>query len=442
MRKLILFCLDLLSIGGAFAFSLLIRFSGLYNVERNQWPTLIMLLILYPVILYFFDLYNPFIYVKRAKQFYTIIKTWTMLLIIYVFIGFMTKFQIQINSRAFITLFFALLLIIHITFRLIVASKLLRSYFKRSSWLPLCLFIGPRDKFRQIRKYCDRESLVGFDLIHESDRKEKVAGTRYSLLYSLAEDFSGLYLEIKNHIKSGHTLFVISPLLRELDLDQEWCEMDQLPVYTFNYRSRQKLRDAIRRLIDIVGSLAAIIVLLPIFIIIAVAIKIDSQGPIIFKQKRCGKNGRVFTFYKFRSMLERDRKDELREAEFKSYIEQKTTKGKVLNHKDITNVGRIIRKSSIDEFPQFLNVLKGEMSLIGPRPPIPYEVKYYKEWHQDRLNIKPGLSGLWQIYGRGNMPCDSSIFLDLMYVVNRSITLDVRLIFQTIPAVFFGRGAY
>ena len=442
MRKLILLFFDMSAVLAAFFLSLLIRFRGIYNVEYNQWTTLIILCFVHPIVLYFFDLYNPFIYVKRAKLFYTLIKTWTLLIILYIFTGFLTKFSFLIDSRAFIAIFFTLLLLSNFFLRLIAAPWLIRTYFDLPGRKPLCLFIGPSDKFRQIRKHCDRESLVGFNLIHESDRKEKVIKTRFSLLYSMAEDFAGLYREIKRHIKSGHTLFVISPLLEELDLDQEWCEMDQLPVYMFNYRSRQKLRDVIRRLIDIGGSLIALALLLPIFIIIAVAIKIDSLGPVIFKQKRCGKDGRVFTFYKFRSMHERERKDELREAEFKRYIEQQTTKGKVLNHKDITNIGRIIRRSSIDEFPQFLNVLKGEMSLIGPRPPIPYEVKYYKDWHRDRLSIKPGLSGLWQIYGRGNMPCDSSIFLDLMYVVNRSITLDIRLIFQTVPAVFFGRGAY
>lgn len=442
MRKLILLGLDLLAIAAAFALSLVIRFGGIHHAESKQWSTLAFSLIFYPLLLYFFDLYNPLIYVRRIKQGYTVVKAWTIFLTGYVFIGFLTKFYGQISSRVFITIFFVLLLAAHITFRMIIAPRLLRWYYRRPSRLPICRFIGPRDKFRQIRKYCDRESLVGFNLIHESDRRGEAPETRFSLLYSQAEGFADLYQEIKNHIRNGKILFVMSPLLAELDLDQEWCELDRWPVYTFNYRTHQKLRDFIRRLIDVAGSLTAIILLLPVFFIIGLAIKIDSPGPVIFKQKRCGKNGRIFTFYKFRSMHDRKQKDKLREVEFKQYIEQQTTKGKVLNHKDITNVGRILRKSSIDEFPQFFNVLKGDMSLIGPRPPIPYEVKYYKEWHRDRLNIKPGLSGLWQIYGRGNMPCDSSIFLDLMYLINRSITLDIRLIFQTIPAVLFGRGAY
>ncbi len=442
MRKLILLVVDLLAIGVSFALSLAIRFGGIYHAEAKQWLTLVFLLICYPLLLYFFDLYNPLIYVRRIKQGYTIVKAWTIFLASYVFIGFLTKFYGQINSRVFITIFFLFLLVVHITFRMIITPRLLRWYFRRPGRLPICRFIGPRDKFRQIRKYCDRESLVGFNLIHESDRRGEVLEPSFFLLYSQADDFAGLYREIKENVRNGKTLFVMSPLLAELDLDQEWCELDRWPVYTFNYRRHQSLRDFVRRLIDIAGSLVALFFLMPVFFIIALAIKIDSPGPVIFKQKRCGKDGQIFTFYKFRSMHHRHQKDELREFEFKQYIEQKTTKGKVINHKDITNVGRILRKSSIDEFPQFFNVLKGDMSLIGPRPPIPYEVKYYKEWHRDRLNIKPGLSGLWQIYGRGNMPCDSSIFLDLMYVVNRSITLDIRLIFQTIPAVLFGRGAY
>jgi len=442
LRKLILVTSDLLTVFSAFALSLLIRFGGLYNVERNQWPTLVIIVVFYPVVLYFFDLYNSFIYAKRIKLFFTMIKTWSLLLAVYVFIGFVTKFYFLIDSRTFIVVFFALLLFAHFVFRLIIAPYFINAYFKDSKRKPICLFIGPRDEFRQVRKHCDTESLVGFNLIHETDRKEKLPNVKYYLLYSQARQFSELYREIKSLIRSGYTLFVVSSLLEELNINQVWCEIDDKPLFTFSFRSNQKLRDRIRRLIDIFGSLIVTVVLLPLYLVIALAIKIDSPGPVIYKQKRCGKGGKVFTFYKFRSMFEHERKDEIREVEFKGFIEHQTTKGKVINHKDITRIGRLIRKTSIDELPQFFNVLKGEMSLIGPRPPIPYEVKYYKDWHNDRLSIKPGLSGLWQIYGRGNMPCDSSIFLDLMYVINRSITLDVRLIFQTIPAVVFGRGAY
>ena len=442
MRKFILLTSDLLAILSAFVLSLLIRFQGLYNVERNQWPTLAVLLIIYPIILYFFDLYHPFIFVKRIKLFFTLVKTFTILIAIYVFAGFIFKFYFLIASRSFIILFFALLFFCHFVFRMIIVPRLIHRFFRNPGRRPICLFIGPREKFRQIRKFCDTNSLIGFNLIYESDRKEKLPAVKYYLLYSLAEDFSVIYKEIRDHIKSGYTLFVISSLFNELNINQEWCEFDDMPVYTFSCRTNQKLRDAVRRMIDIAGSLCLLVVLLPVFLVIAIAIKIDSPGPVIYKQKRCGKDGKLFTFYKFRSMFEHERKDEMREVEFKGYIEQKTTKGKVINHKDITNIGRVIRKTSIDELPQFFNVLKGEMSLIGPRPPILYEVKYYKNWHKDRLSIKPGMSGLWQIYGRGNMPCDSSIFLDLMYVINRSITLDIRLIFQTIPAVVFGKGAY
>jgi lipopolysaccharide/colanic/teichoic acid biosynthesis glycosyltransferase len=206
--------------------------------------------------------------------------------------------------------------------------------------------------------------------------------------------------------------------------------------------ANQRLRDIVRRCLDIVVSLAVLGLLLPLFAVIACAIKMDSPGPVIYKQKRCGRDGKEFTFYKFRSMFERDRKDEKREEEFKHYIEHQLPKGKVINRHDITRVGRILRKTSCDELPQFINVLKGDMSLIGPRPPIPYEVKHYKKWHKDRLLIKPGISGLWQIYGRGNMPCDSSIFLDLIYVINRSLSLDIKLMLKTIPAVLLGKGAY
>jgi lipopolysaccharide/colanic/teichoic acid biosynthesis glycosyltransferase len=190
------------------------------------------------------------------------------------------------------------------------------------------------------------------------------------------------------------------------------------------------------------GSIIGLIVLAPFFLIVSIAIKLDSRGPVIYKQQRCGKNGKKFMFYKFRSMQKHDQKESELKAESLYYMNTSVPKVDTLQTRYITEIGKILRKTSIDEWPQFINVLKGEMSLIGPRPHRPHEVKCYQDWHSDRLSVKQGLTGLWQIYGRGEMPCDKSIFLDLMYVMNRSLSLDIKLIFKTIPAVILGKGAY
>lgn len=306
-----------------------------------------------------------------------------------------------------------------------------------------CKFIGS-DKFMKDYEDFFREySFLGFSpfssIIKDNLPEEQV---QEYFLYSDTTNFGELYKEIKLYLKDSKPLHVASKLFDELNLKWEWARVDGVPVYTFRKRNNDHARKIIRRIIDIVGTIVFMTLLSPFLLIIALAVKLDSKGPIIYKQKRCGQNGKEFVFLKFRSMIDKEAKDTEQELEFKNYLEIKTNKGKVVNPDEVTSVGSILRKTSIDELPQLWNVLRGEISLVGPRPPIPFEVKYYKDWHNDRLSIKPGLTGLWQVYGRGNVPCDHSIFLDLMYIINRSISLDMKLIFLTVPAVFLGKGAY
>ena len=208
---------------------------------------------------------------------------------------------------------------------------------------------------------------------------------------------------------------------------------------------------ALKKGIDIVGALTGIILFSPIMLIIALAVKISSPGPIIFKQTRLGLKGRRFPFYKYRSMyLNMD--DRIHREYVSNLIEgqlEKINQGekgnpffKIKDDPRVTRVGKIIRKLSIDELPQFFNVLKGEMSLVGPRPPIPYEIEKYKPWHLRRiLEVKPGITGLWQVSGRSKTTFDEMVRLDLRYVQNWSIWLDLKILIKTITEVLHPRGA-
>jgi lipopolysaccharide/colanic/teichoic acid biosynthesis glycosyltransferase len=207
----------------------------------------------------------------------------------------------------------------------------------------------------------------------------------------------------------------------------------------------------IKRAIDIAGSLAALILLSPLLLAIAVAIKLTSKGPMLFKQSRVGQYGGRFTFLKFRSMyFQSDAKihqDYVRQLiAGKDEGEQGVANGGVYKIKDdprITPVGRFLRKTSLDELPQFFNVLKGEMSLVGPRPPIPYEVEAYDIWHRRRfLEVKPGITGLWQVNGRSRVKFEDMVRLDLQYARTWSLGLDLKILLGTPRAVFFGEGAY
>ena len=206
----------------------------------------------------------------------------------------------------------------------------------------------------------------------------------------------------------------------------------------------------IKRVIDIAGSLAALILSSPTFLAIAIAIKLTSKGPILFKQERIGQYGARFTFLKFRSMYFQNDPKIHREYVRRLIAgdgECKQSDGdggvyKLKSDPRITPVGRFLRKTSLDEFPQFFNVLRGEMSLVGPRPPIPYEIEVYDIWHRRRfLEAKPGITGLWQIMGRSKLKFDEMVRLDLRYVKNWSLGLDLRILWKTPQVVLFGKDA-
>lgn len=193
-----------------------------------------------------------------------------------------------------------------------------------------------------------------------------------------------------------------------------------------------------KRVIDILGALFGLIILSPIVILVGILIKIESKGPIIFSQKRVGLNGKEFNMYKFRSMVVNA--EELK----RELIEKNEMSGPMFKMKDdprITKIGKFIRKTSIDELPQLVNVLKGDMSLVGPRPSLPNEVKEFEEWMLKRLEVKPGITCYWQVMGRNNIDFEDWMKLDVKYVKERSFWLDIKLIFKTFFVLFGDKNA-
>ncbi|MGD0361571.1 MAG: sugar transferase [Bryobacteraceae bacterium] len=206
-----------------------------------------------------------------------------------------------------------------------------------------------------------------------------------------------------------------------------------------------------KRLMDVVGSSVALAFCLPLFAGISIAIKLTSKGPVFFCQKRLGQSGRKFTFLKFRSMyvnndatIHRDYvKRFIANANGCGQTREGQSTYKLTADPRVTPVGSFLRKTSLDELPQFLNVLKGEMSLVGPRPPLPYEVECYKVWHRARLlSAKPGITGLWQVGGRSRVKFDEMVRMDLKYATSWSIWLDIKILLQTPRAIVSGNGAH
>ena len=228
-------------------------------------------------------------------------------------------------------------------------------------------------------------------------------------------------------------------------------------VFVATERIGSALYVGAKRTLDVTLTLAALVVLAPLLVVIALAIGLDSPGPVVFVQERVGarrrtKDGRTvwevrnFSVYKFRSMFH-NVDQSAHQAYVKAWIDGQAETGadgatfKLTRDPRITRVGRILRKTSLDELPQLFNVLKGDMSLVGPRPVPTYEVAEYQAWHRERLAALPGITGLWQVKGRCQVTFDEMIRMDIDYVRRRSLWLDVKLLFLTIPAVLSGRGA-
>jgi exopolysaccharide biosynthesis polyprenyl glycosylphosphotransferase len=217
--------------------------------------------------------------------------------------------------------------------------------------------------------------------------------------------------------------------------------LDQLgssPLLTFSATPHDEIRLMMKRITDVLVAAPALLILSPFMLLIAVLIRVTSPGPVIFRQKRCGLNGRTFVFYKFRSMCE---DAEAQRAEL-DHLNERQTVFKIRNDPRLTPVGGFLRKFSIDEWPQLWNVLKGDMSLVGPRPPLPDEVEKYERWQRRRLRMRPGLTCLWAVKGRDKVDFETWMRLDMQYIDTWSLGLDWKIMLRTIPQVLSGKGAH
>jgi exopolysaccharide biosynthesis polyprenyl glycosylphosphotransferase len=221
---------------------------------------------------------------------------------------------------------------------------------------------------------------------------------------------------------------ILADIFRLLSPSLDVEELDQIPTLGFRESKPYNALLLTKRVMDIILVVLLLPISLPLFLIVALGIKIDSRGPVLIKQKRVGRDKKLFTLFKFRTM----------HMETKLYEYAPLAK----NDARVTRVGKFLRRLSLDELPQLLNILIGNMSFVGPRPEMPFIVSSYKPWQEKRLLVKPGLTGLWQILGRKNIPLHENLQLDFYYINNQSIYLDLNILLKTVPAVAFGRGAY
>lgn len=283
------------------------------------------------------------------------------------------------------------------------------------------------------------------DVIRKLEIQEVIITDTEVSSEKLFESMMNLGRERKVEFRLAPSLFNFLP---------QKTSVEQIGILPMVRLFREPLSDVerfIKRISDIFISSVAIVLLLPFWLIISILIKIDSNGAVFFKQERVGMDGRKFLCYKFRSMRS-GVDDTIHRESYRKNIEGKTSEanagdtekpvfGKVKDDPRITKTGKFLRRSSLDETPQILNVLKGDMSVVGPRPPIPYEVEEYELWHRKRLDMKPGITGLWQVSGRNRLTFEEMVKIDLFYIENWSVWLDLKIILLTLPAILRGDGA-
>ncbi len=289
----------------------------------------------------------------------------------------------------------------------------------------------PDEKFTRCLEILEAENATELSIVFEEEDFDSIA--RFSLLTR----------------RAGIPFSIYSRRFPELGYFDPWISVDGYGALSFFSREWTAVTKALWRISDIITAIAGIIVFLPVIAFTVPAIALTSKGGILYKQTRVGYEKKSFSFLKFRSMRINTKDNQsVHKKYFKKYVNgdaaEKSENGsvfKIVSSDSVTPIGRIIRKTSIDELPQILNVLKGEMSIVGPRPCIDYETEFYTtEWLQQRFTVKPGLTGIWQVYGRSRLGFKKSQFLDFIYVLSRTDGNNIRLILKTFPVMFFSKG--
>lgn len=333
----------------------------------------------------------------------------------------------------------------------ILVRKLAKKY------MPRTVLVGEIEQFEKFHRYMSRNIIaineIGYISLKENPDERYLAGVSQmeqclqdyyiNQVYVLEKNFDDVQIrEIINLcIDMGIRINVVHHCSNIDNVHTYIYSHGTYPVVTYHLMSLNKVQGMVKRTMDIVGALAGIILTIPIMLVTAVVIKLTSPGPVIFAQKRIGQNGKPFKMYKFRSMYQdaEERKKEL----MKYNTISDGLMFKIQDDPRITPVGKFIRKTSIDELPQFFNVLMGDMSLIGTRPPTPDEVSLYQRKYWKRISIKPGITGAWQVSGRSAITdFDRVVELDTEYISNWSIWLDIKIIFKTIKILINRTGAY
>jgi exopolysaccharide biosynthesis polyprenyl glycosylphosphotransferase len=470
--KYALLLIDLFVINFAFFISVVL-FRELVNVIDFFASLQFLFAILFSFFLVFIfqwnGLYRINVFSTRIPQFMNLLKSIFIGSLLYVLIGYLSKFELIYESRLVFIYFIMSLFVLFTLYRIILLPSFLKHFMNLKALKRKCVIIGAGELGRRILNDIIAKPELGLEVVGFIDdfiprgsgiwNGYKVLGDVENIVqicekYDVDEVIIGIdnitherLIEIISEAKkTKSTVRLTSSIFKVIPSRLTTEAYVDFPTITLTRGFYGKVFLIQKRIVDFVLSLFALVLLSPFFLLIAILIKATSKGPVLYKQERIGKDGKKFKMYKFRTMYVGADKDENRIEQMKRFIwEGKHPDGeakskKVVDKNKITPVGKFLRKFSIDEFPQLINVLKGEMSLVGPRPVLPYEYEMFKPWYHERDKVLPGCTGFWQVYGRAETNFDDMVLMDIYYIQNMSPWLDLQIILKTIPVVLFGKG--
>lgn len=397
---------------------------------------------------------------QRVKAYSVVFIEYSLLIVVGISVLFVYIFAFKLDfiSRIVIFIFGLLDLILLFVSKVMIISFSKRSYMKGKNTKQVIL-IADDSSISLIEKIISEKhwGINIFGIVSDSEKivqkysgKHLIISNNENLDKLMEENIIDGIIYCKNEINNrqikhliyscaeiGITLQLQSELFSIIASKSRLNYLEELPVMTFDVTSADYFALSVKFAIEYLISFFSVLIFLPFSFIIGVLIKVESKGPVLFKQTRVGLHGRLFTMYKFRTMV--DNSDELK----KDLVNKNEADGPVFKMKydpRVTKIGAFLRKTSLDEFPQFLNVLTGDMSVVGPRPPLPEEVALYERPQLRRLSVKPGITCIWQVSGRNNVGFDEWMKLDLQYIDNWSLKLDIMLMLKTINAIYRRTG--
>jgi exopolysaccharide biosynthesis polyprenyl glycosylphosphotransferase len=459
--------------------------SGFYHEPRDYpvyyIPSIVLATIILLSVFQLAGLYKYQVIANPIHQIQSILQAYARTAAIFILIIFFMKSKYFADSRLTIGLSFLSSYLLMVLFRAIIVPRVYFYLVSKGRLQKRTLIVGagrygemvcrylkmnPRSYFRVIG-FCDDDldkegtTVEGFPVLGTSYDLESLV-SRHSIqevIIAISNTRKDMILDLVDRCKkSGVVIHVVSELCAEISEKMKAEEFAGLRTYRVAHRELGILRTASKRAVDLIGSTILLTLLSPLFLAIAWAIKRDSEGPVFYKAKVIGKGGNPYLAFKFRSMYIKGdtsamphqnhghdlmAEGERQHSEFmKNFIQGKTAGDcYVRNEHRITRVGRFLRKHSLDELPQLINVFRGEMSLVGPRFCTAKEYEFYKPWHKRRFQVKPGMTGLWQVRARSSVAYDDMVILDIYYIENWSLLFDFELLLRTIPVVLSGKGS-